>query len=613
MESYLVSARKYRPRDFEDVVGQQAITTTLSQAMKRGQLAQAMLFCGPRGVGKTTCARIVARKVNEAGAAGTTQDFSFNLFELDAASNNSVEDIRALTAQIRFAPQVGKYKVYIIDEVHMLSQAAFNAFLKTLEEPPEHVIFILATTEKHKIIPTIRSRCQIYDFKRITVSDIKACLKTIADKEGIAAPDAALHLIAQKADGALRDALSLFDRVVSFAGKQLTLAAVAENLNVLDYTCFFEATDCILNGDYRSLLLAFDAILRRGFQEDLFLAGLAQHFRDLLMAKDSQTRPLLEVGEALEKRYESQAQRMPVSLLFQALEILNQAVMACKTSENKRLTTEIALLQLTAQQTDSKPDKKSLPPTPPAVAAPSKLPPQTGRAPDKGLAKGHTPRQAPVDSAPDPKAPKASAGASTARQASVDSAPDSKATKAPAAIGVAPQVSVDAAPEGGAMKASVGGMQAKSKRKSAFSIADRRGAKPLDEAAAVRAESPKTPFGRADLEGLWQRFAKAQKQRGRHSYALSLTACKPELRPNFEVVHTLSTPALLHDFQKHQATLTAFLREELHNHHLVISTRLDEGKLKKRPYTPQEKYAYFVKKNPLVAKLREDLELELDF
>ena len=302
MSQFVVSARKYRPQSFRDVVGQQAITNTLLNAIENNHLAQALLFTGPRGVGKTTCARILAKKINEQSGVTDDNDFAFNVFELDAASNNSVDDIRKLIEQVRIPPQVGNYKVYIIDEVHMLSTAAFNAFLKTLEEPPKHAIFILATTEKHKIIPTILSRCQIFDFKRITISDIREYLKYIAEQQGIEAEDEALQIIAQKADGAMRDALSIFDRVVSFSGDKITRQATSEILNVLDYEVYFKVTDLILDNKLPDLLLELNTVIAQGFDGNHFIAGLASHFRDLMVCKNQATISLMEVGEETRKK-----------------------------------------------------------------------------------------------------------------------------------------------------------------------------------------------------------------------------------------------------------------------------------------------------------------------
>lgn len=358
MQNFVVSARKYRPLEFDEVVGQSAITETLEQAISSNQLAQALLFCGPRGVGKTTCARILARKINEGADVSEDEDFAFNIFELDAASNNSVDDIRNLTDQVRFTPQVGKYKVYIIDEVHMLSRAAFNAFLKTLEEPPAHAIFILATTEKHKIIPTILSRCQIYDFKRISIQDIYGHLIEIAKKEGVEYEEDALHLIAQKADGALRDALSTFDRMVTFTSRNLTLEKVAENLNVLDYDYFFKITDSALKNDIPELLLQFNGILEKGFDGHIFINSLGSHFRDLLVAKMPNTIDLLEVGDKTKQGYLEQAKNCDIKFLTDAIEICNYADIKYQESKNPRLTVEIALMQIASLTSDGAVDKK---------------------------------------------------------------------------------------------------------------------------------------------------------------------------------------------------------------------------------------------------------------
>ncbi|ESU27148.1 DNA polymerase III subunit [Flavobacterium limnosediminis JC2902] len=360
MEQFVVSARKYRPQTFKDVVGQQAITNTLLNAIDNNHLAQALLFTGPRGVGKTTCARILARKINQEGYDDPYEDFAFNVFELDAASNNSVDDIRNLIDQVRIPPQTGKYKVYIIDEVHMLSQAAFNAFLKTLEEPPRHAIFILATTEKHKIIPTILSRCQIFDFKRITVKDAKDHLAEVAASQNITFEDDALHIIAQKADGAMRDALSIFDRVVSFCGSNLTRQAVTENLNVLDFEYYIKVTDLILENKIPELLLAYNDILAKGFDGHHFVAGLASHFRDLWVCKNPATLILLEAGEHAQNLYREQAQKTSQEFLLQGIEIANDCDLKYKVSQNQRLLVELCLMQLASITFDG--EKKKLSP-----------------------------------------------------------------------------------------------------------------------------------------------------------------------------------------------------------------------------------------------------------
>jgi len=346
MEQFIVSARKYRPQTFEEVVGQQAITNTLQNAIENNHLAQALLFTGPRGVGKTSCARILAKQINSEGKIDPNEDFAFNIFELDAASNNSVDDIRALVDQVRFPPQVGKYKVYIIDEVHMLSQSAFNAFLKTLEEPPKHAIFILATTEKHKIIPTILSRCQIFDFKRIGVVDAKKHLMHVCKQEGITYDEDALQIIAQKADGAMRDALSIFDRVVSYSGNNITRQAVTENLNVLDYETYFEVTDQTLANDIPALMLSLNTIIVKGFDSHHFIAGLASHFRDLLVCQNPQTINLLEVSQQIKERYYEQSKKAPTSFLIDAIELANTCDLQYKSSKNQRLLVELCLMKL---------------------------------------------------------------------------------------------------------------------------------------------------------------------------------------------------------------------------------------------------------------------------
>lgn len=347
MEEFIVSARKYRPQDFASVIGQEHVTKTLYRAIRSNQLAHALLFTGPRGVGKTTCARIVARMINQTSDEDTT-DYSLNIFELDAASHNGVDDIRQLNEQVRVAPQIGRYKVYIIDEVHMLSSGAFNAFLKTLEEPPAYVKFILATTEKHKILPTILSRCQVYDFKRIGVDEIASHLNRICDRENITAEPMALHIIAQKADGALRDALSIFDKMVSFSGKQLTYADVIKNLNILDYDYYFKIVDILLKGDSWQLLQLYNEILDKGHDGQIFINGLASHLRDLLVTGNQRTKHLLEVPEDVRQRYEEQAKLVQPNSIFKALKIINETDYRYKSTYNQRLLVELALLQLIA-------------------------------------------------------------------------------------------------------------------------------------------------------------------------------------------------------------------------------------------------------------------------
>lgn len=367
MENYIVSARKYRPSTFESVVGQHALTTTLKNAIITGKLAHAYLFCGPRGVGKTTCARIFAKTINclhptadgEAcneceSCVAFNEQRSYNIHELDAASNNSVDDIRQLVEQVRIPPQIGKYKVYIIDEVHMLSTSAFNAFLKTLEEPPQHAIFILATTEKHKILPTILSRCQIYDFQRIGVEDIVAHLAYVASKEGISAEPEALNVIALKADGGMRDALSIFDQAVSFTGGHITYQNVIENLNVLDYEYYFRLTDYFLENKVSDALLLFNDVLNKGFEGSHFITGLASHFRDLLVSKDPVTLPLLEVGASIRERYGVQSRKCPLPFLYHAIKLCNDCDLNYRASRNKRLLVELTLIQLAQLTTEEK-------------------------------------------------------------------------------------------------------------------------------------------------------------------------------------------------------------------------------------------------------------------
>ena len=421
MENYIVSARKYRPSTFQSVVGQKALTQTLKNAIDAGKLAHAYLFCGPRGVGKTSCARIFAKTINclhptEAGEAcnecescrAFNEQRSYNISELDAASNNSVDDIRQLVDQVRIPPQIGKYKVYIVDEVHMLSTAAFNAFLKTLEEPPHHAIFILATTEKHKILPTILSRCQVYDFQRITIADIAEHLQYVAAQEGIVAEAEALGVIAQKADGGMRDALSIFDQIASFTAGNITYNAVIENLNVLDYEYYFRLTDAFLSANVPATLLLYKEICDKGFESQHFVSGLSNHFRNLLVSKDAATLSLLEMGEATAKRYGEQATKCDTRLLYKAMDLSNKCDLDYRVSNNKRFLVELMLIQICQLSMPAEPVQTVQPalqsvrttaaqpqPQPAPQAAPKPAPAQPATPPKPApSAQAYTPRPA---------------------------------------------------------------------------------------------------------------------------------------------------------------------------------------------------------------------------
>lgn len=562
MEHFIVSARKYRPQIFENVVGQQAITNTLENAIKNDHLAQALLFTGPRGVGKTSCARILAKKINEQGVdTATTEDFAFNIFELDAASNNSVDDIRSLTDQVRIPPQTGKFKVYIIDEVHMLSQAAFNAFLKTLEEPPAHAIFILATTEKHKIIPTILSRCQIFDFKRIGVLDAKNYLKVICEKEGITAEDDALHIIAQKSDGAMRDALSIFDRVISFSGKNLTREAVTENLNVLDYDTYFSMTDLLLDNKIPDVLNAFNSILGKGFEGHHFINGLASHFRDLLVAKDKATIALLEVGDNAKKKYLQQAVKASIPFLMQAIDKANDCDLKYRTSKNQRLLTELTLMQIASITFDGE-KKKAANYIIPATFFQAVMPAKK--------------KMQPPIMAPKPVA-----------------ATDQKVVEKP--------------------KAPKPVLQNIQRRTSSLSL------KSVHEKKIVQKSEveenfdnhPKTAFNEAKLQKLWKEYVAILNKKGERSMASILATDTPKLDENFTISFSLPNKLMQDQFQKGKPKLLHFLREKLNHYGIQIEAILNETIEKKFAYTPEEKYNKLKEKNPLLTKLRQTFELDL--
>ena len=570
MEHFIVSARKYRPKRFEDVVGQQAITNTLENAIKNNHLAQALLFTGPRGVGKTSCARILAKRINQQDSENKEEeDFAFNIFELDAASNNSVDDIRSLTDQVRIPPQTGKYKVYIIDEVHMLSQAAFNAFLKTLEEPPAHAIFILATTEKHKIIPTILSRCQIFDFKRIGVLDAKNYLKTISEKENIIAEDDALHIIAQKADGAMRDALSIFDRVVSFSGKNLTREAVTENLNVLDYDTYFGMTDLLLDNKIPEVLNAFNVVLGKGFEGHHFINGLASHFRDLLVAKDKVTLELLEVGDNAKKKYLTQATKASIPFLMQAIEKANDCDLNYRASKNQRLLVELSLMQIASITFDGekkKPANYIIPATFFQALSPAKK-----KTPKEIVPKAETVK-APVVSEPKPATAKPTIESPVLKN-----------------------------------------MGRLNKEPSKYSLKGFN--KQKDVKKTVVQENfdnhPKTVFTEERLQELWKSYVVLLNTKGERSMASIIGTDIPKLEANFKISFTVPNKLMQDQFKKGRPKLMNFLREKLNNYGIAIDVNLNEAVEKKFAYTPEEKYNKLKEKNPLLEKLRQTFELDL--
>jgi DNA polymerase-3 subunit gamma/tau len=566
MEQFIVSARKYRPQVFADVVGQQAITNTLENAIKNNHLAQALLFTGPRGVGKTSCARILAKQINQAGAEiSEDEDFAFNIFELDAASNNSVDDIRSLTDQVRIPPQTGKFKVYIIDEVHMLSQAAFNAFLKTLEEPPAHAIFILATTEKHKIIPTILSRCQIFDFKRISVLDAKNYLKVIAEKEEITADDDALHIISQKADGAMRDALSIFDRVVSFSGKNLTREAVTQNLNVLDYDVYFNITDLVLENKIPEVLVAFNEVLSKGFEGHHFINGLASHFRDLLVAKDKITIDLLEVGDVAKKKYLEQSTKASVQFLVSAINKANDCDLSYRTSKNQRLLVELTLMQIASINFDGE-KKKSANYIIPATFFTSLSPIS------KSIVKTIESKKT-VTKVEDPKVPIKKV------------AP----TKHPVLKNV-------------------------TRRSSSLSLKSVH-LKKEDKKEVILDENfdnhPKNDFTQKELEKTWKLYHTELIKRGQKSIAATFNADLPVLKENFEIILTLPNTLMQGQIEKERPNLLKHLRTTLNNYGITVSILVNETVTKKFAYTPQEKYDKLFEKNPAMALLKEVFKLGL--
>ena len=587
MENYIVSARKYRPATFDSVVGQGALTTTLKNAIAAGKLAHAYLFCGPRGVGKTTCARIFAKTINclspnEKGEAcdhcescvAFNEQRSYNIHELDAASNNSVEDIRALIEQVRIPPQVGKYKVFIIDEVHMLSTAAFNAFLKTLEEPPAHAIFVLATTEKHKILPTILSRCQIYDFNRMEVGDIVGHLKRVAANEGYTCEEEALNVIARKADGGMRDALSIFDQVASFAGGNITYQKVIEDLNVLDYDYYFRLTDQILKKDVPHVMLTFNEILSKGFEANHFIGGLASHFRDLLVSRDAATLPLLEVAESVRQKYSEQAQRCKVPFLYRALKLCNDCDINYRTSRNKRLLVEITLIEV-AQAVD---DDGS-----------------GGRSPIKKLKplfSAEAPAVASAAQTPVAATPKVAAQASTAARTQT-AAPTAQATAS------------SPAPYTYAKKPMSLSIHAKTVQQPSPTVV----AKPVENKPAL--SIGECDFEEKDLNYQWYRYAMALPQE-ETAIAGRMKNMRPILNPGYRIEVPVENKLVMDDMNRRRESILKFLQLELRNRKITLEFRLLEMKEEQqRAYSPRERYAAMLKKSKCLCELRESLGLEL--
>ena len=617
MENYIVSARKYRPSTFESVVGQRALTTTLKNAIATQKLAHAYLFCGPRGVGKTTCARIFAKTINcmtptadgEAcnqceSCVAFNEQRSYNIHELDASSNNSVDDIRQLVEQVRIPPQIGKYKVYIIDEVHMLSASAFNAFLKTLEEPPRHAIFILATTEKHKILPTILSRCQIYDFNRISVEDTVNHLSYVASKEGISAEPEALNVIAMKADGGMRDALSIFDQVVSFTGGNITYKSVIDNLNVLDYEYYFRLTDCFLANKVSDALLLFNDVLNKGFDGSHFITGLSSHFRDLLVGKDPVTLPLLEVGASIRQRYQEQAQKCPLPFLYKAMKLCNECDLNYRISKNKRLLVELTLIQVAQLTTEGddvsggRSPKQTIKPvfSQPAAAQPSQV------------ASASSVQQAPVHSSP----------ASVTANVTPNRQPQMATTARP----VSPSATntTSSAPLPGAGIPSV----AKEERKvpvmkmSSLGVSIKnpqrdQAAQNATVAHVPRVQQPEqdSNFNERDLNYYWQEYA-GQLPKEQVAIAKRMQVLRPVLLNNsttFEIV--VDNEIAAKDFTALIPELQDYLRVRLKNSKVVMTVRVSAPTETVRAVGRVEKFQMMSQKNQALMQLKEEFGLEL--
>lgn len=599
MDNYIVSARKYRPATFRSVIGQSALTTTLKNAIASNKLAHAYLFCGPRGVGKTTCARIFAKTINclaptpehEAcnqceSCVAFNEQRSYNILELDAASNNSVDDIRTLIDQVRIPPQIGKYKVYIIDEVHMLSQSAFNSFLKTLEEPPAHAIFILATTEKHKIIPTILSRCQVYDFNRIGIHDIVEHLQYVAHEENVAAEPEALNIIAQKADGGMRDALSIFDQTVSFTGANITYKAVIENLNVLDYEYYFRLTDAILAGSVVDCLLILNEIINRGFEGQHIVNGISNHFRDLLVCKDGITAQLFEVGASIRQRYVDTAKKCSNEFLYRAMELSNECDLNYRQSKNKRLLLELMLIRL-CQLSGNKPDAQ------PAAEQKNEIKPvepaQRSGQPAKPQVIANAPQKTMEPAKPQP------GDTSSNEPGNIVEEPKSEITTPP-----------EASPSLKRKTISISGMGV-----SISSInpdePEKTDAQPGQEPQKVSA--PGNLFTEKELVSAWKMYAGNLKEEKLLQNAMSLYLPKMLGETLFEVeVNTEINRQYLDD---NSLSILTFLRKTLQNDDVTMTIRIAEGNAVKKALTSHEIFDEMVKQNPALQKLSDEFGLEL--
>ena len=620
MENYIVSARKYRPSTFESVVGQRALTTTLKNAIATQKLAHAYLFCGPRGVGKTTCARIFAKTINcmtptadgEAcnqceSCVAFNEQRSYNIHELDAASNNSVDDIRQLVEQVRIPPQIGKYKVYIIDEVHMLSASAFNAFLKTLEEPPRHAIFILATKEKHKILPTILSRCQIYDFNRISVEDTVNHLSYVASKEGITAEPEALNVIAMKADGGMRDALSIFDQVVSFTGGNITYKSVIDNLNVLDYEYYFRLTDCFLENKVSDALLLFNDILNKGFDGSHFITGLSSHFRDLLVGKDPVTLPLLEVGASIRQSYQEQAQKCPLPFLYRAMKLCNECDLNYRISKNKRLLVELTLIQVAQLTTEG--DDVSGGRGPKKTIKPVFTQPAAAQQPQ--VASATQVQQAPVHSSPSSVTTQAANG-TTAQHPQASAAVQPGAPASPGAASSAPSQGAGVAQTAKeerkipVMKMSSLGVSIKNPQRDQVS-------QNATTTYVPKVQQPEEDFmfNDRDLNYYWQEYA-GQLPKEQDALAKRMQMLRPALLNNsttFEVV--VDNEFAAKDFTALIPELQDYLRGRLKNSKVMMTVRVSEATETVRPVGRVEKFQMMAQKNQALMQLKDEFGLEL--